>query len=194
MWSLRPRRPYSNLMSVFQETVKRVFDIFGAITALLLLSPLIVMFFFLATLVCERPLLRRVKRYDLNDRAFDVWQFRSTIVRPEEGLSLLRQILRNTDINEMLLFLNVLRGDMSLVGPHPLTTPSSKVYGARFAADDLDRVKPGLVSWAQVRARSDEANSLRRRIDADCDYLANRSLSFDLKILFLAMFSRGTYS
>jgi len=181
-------------MSAFQETVKRAFDIFGAITALVLLSPLIVMVFLLGTLVSERPLLCRVKRYDLNDRAFDIWQFRSTIVGPEEGASVVGQILLRADINEVLLFLNVLRGDMSLVGPHALTTPSSKAYGTRFAANDLDRVKPGLVSWAQVRAQTDEGNSLHRRIDADCEYLANRSLSFDLKILFLAMFSRGTYS
>jgi lipopolysaccharide/colanic/teichoic acid biosynthesis glycosyltransferase len=181
-------------MSAFQEALKRAFDIFGAITALLLVSPLIVMIFLLVTVVSERPLFCRVKRYDLNDRTFDIWQLRSTIVGPEERSSLLGQILRDTNTNEMLLFLNVLRGHMSLVGPHPLTTPSSKAYATKFTADDLDRVKPGLVSWAQVCAQPDEGNSVQRRIDADCEYLTNRSLSFDLKILFLAMVSRGTYS
>jgi lipopolysaccharide/colanic/teichoic acid biosynthesis glycosyltransferase len=160
---IRNRRMWSPICrwlksTAFQETVKRAFDICGAITAILLLSPLIVMVFLLATLTSERPLLCRVKRYNLNDGAFDVWQFRSAIIGPEEGSSLSGQILHRADINEVLLFLNVLRGDMSLVGPYPRTTPSSKSYGTRFAADDRVGVKPGLVSWAQICAQSDTAS------------------------------------
>jgi lipopolysaccharide/colanic/teichoic acid biosynthesis glycosyltransferase len=100
------------MMSPLQETLKRGFDIFGTITALLLLSPIIVMALLLAALASGRPLLSRQRRYDINDRAFDIWQFRCTIAGPEgiSGLSPLGQILRDADLNEALLLFRLFAG------------------------------------------------------------------------------------
>jgi polysaccharide biosynthesis protein PslA len=186
------RRPCDG--SVFQQTVKRGFDIFAAITALLLISPLLIMFFLLAVVTPERPILCRLKRYDLSDRAFDIWQFRISGSKRISNPSLIGQLLRNADVNGALLFLNVLRGDMSFVGPAPLTTPSSDTYRAKLTTDDLYRARPGIVGWAQRHLQQDSGDSLDRRIEADSYYLANRSLWLDLKIIFLAVFSKRTSS
>jgi len=88
---------------------------------------------------------------------------------------------------------NVLRGEMSIVGPHPFATAPGMV----FHLPELHKVKPGLVSWAQVSDDLGEtaysANGLDRRIEYDRYYLENRSFSFDMRILFLTLLSRRTY-
>jgi lipopolysaccharide/colanic/teichoic acid biosynthesis glycosyltransferase len=87
---------------------------------------------------------------------------------------------------------------MSLVGPRPLATASGAFYRARVASDHLRNARPGLVSWAQVNEGRDDISNGKDRlhcsIEDDCYYLANRSFRFDMKILFLALFSTGTYA
>jgi len=177
--------------------MKRIFDILGAILGLLLLSPLFVIFIALAMLASNRPVFSHVLYYNLRDEPFEVLEFRLVAGPAAKTNTLIEEILRHADINERLLLLNVLRGDMSLVGPRPLPYPLAAAYAANATAEKLRNVRPGLVSWAQVVEERDplyEKTKLRRSIEADCHYLANRSLLFDLKILCLALLSKETYS
>jgi lipopolysaccharide/colanic/teichoic acid biosynthesis glycosyltransferase len=187
-------------MSPFQEFIKRGFDVVGAFLALLLVSPLVVFVFLLAKLASRQPVFCQVKYYDLNDETFEAFQFRcsSGTDGNSHAASWIEQFLDGSSFNEILLLINVLRGDMSLVGPRPLTKLWAAAYRARLAPTRLRGLRPGLVSWAAVKERSDEVSSalerLHRNIADDCYYLANRSLWFDLKILILAIFSIRTYS
>jgi len=184
-------------LSASQDFIKRAFDILGALLGLLLLSPLFVIFIALAMLASSRPVFSRTKYYNLRGAPFEVWQFRLIAGPQAKSNSAIGEILRHADINKRLLLLNVLRGDMSLVGPRPLPYPLAAAYAANATAEKLRNVRPGLVSWAQVVEERDplyEKTKLQRSIEADRHYLANRSLLFDLKILCLALLSKETYS
>jgi lipopolysaccharide/colanic/teichoic acid biosynthesis glycosyltransferase len=96
-------------------------------------------------------------------------------------------------VDKIPQLLNVLRGEMSIVGPHPFATAPGRV----FHHLQLHKVRPGLASWAQVNDDQGEtansATSLDRRFEYDLYYLENRSFSFDMKILLLALLSQRTY-
>jgi lipopolysaccharide/colanic/teichoic acid biosynthesis glycosyltransferase len=111
-----------------------------------------------------------------------------------QGVTRIGQILRCSGIDQIPQLINVIRGDMSFVGLRPFSTASAAAYRARVAPNHLHNVKPGLVSWAQVKEVAHTADPSLRDIEDDCYYLENRSLLLDVKILFLALFSRGTYS
>jgi lipopolysaccharide/colanic/teichoic acid biosynthesis glycosyltransferase len=102
------------------------------------------------------------------------------------------QILRSSGIDKVPQLINVLRGDMSLVGPQPLPSPCGAAYRARIDPKLLQNVRPGVVGWAQIHEPANKANHIsdecRCRIDDDCYYLANRSFLLDMKILALALF------
>jgi sugar transferase EpsL len=98
------------------------------------------------------------------------------------------QILRRSGIDKFPQLINVLRGDMSLVGPQPFTVPLGAIYRARIAPACLQKPRPGLVGLAQVGDGRDDAT----RIESDCFYLANRSFLLDMKILVLALFLNNT--
>jgi putative colanic acid biosynthesis UDP-glucose lipid carrier transferase len=102
------------------------------------------------------------------------------------------QLLHRSGMDKIPQLVNVLRGEMSIVGPRPFATAPGEV----FHLPELHKVKPGLVSWAQVNDDGDIANSaksLDRRIEYDRYYLENRSFSFDMRILLLALLSHRTY-
>ena len=186
----------SGRTSGLHELIKRGFDVICSLLALLFLSPLVVFVFLLTMLVSRQSMLRRVQYYDLNGRPFEVFQFQCSVADTDrnrgQGSSWIDQFLDRSSFNELLLLINVLRGDMSLVGPRPLLQSWGAAYRARMPATYLRGVRPGLVSWAQIgetRDKNSANDRLRRNIEHDCYYLANRSFWFDLKILFLAVLS-----
>jgi lipopolysaccharide/colanic/teichoic acid biosynthesis glycosyltransferase len=192
-----------SLQSPCQELLKRGFDIVVATAGLMLLSPLIILLSLAIKLDSRGPVFCRLKYYDLNDVAFEALEFRSThsdISNPatNRGHSITRmgQILGRSGLDNVPQLINVLRGDMSIVGPEPFTTAPSKVYRARIAPERLRNVRPGIVGWAKIRDGGDQVNNTpdrsRRRIEDDCYYLANRSFLFDMKILILALFLKST--
>jgi lipopolysaccharide/colanic/teichoic acid biosynthesis glycosyltransferase len=190
-------------VSSFEESLKRGFDIVGAAAGLMLLSPLIILVSLAIKLDSRGPVFCRLKYYKLDDAAFDAFEFRSTICDPGNNLSnattnrghdITRtgQILRSSGIDKVPHLINVLRGDMSLVGPQPLPSPCGAAYRARIDPKLLQNVRPGVVGWAQIHEPANKANHIsdecRCRIDDDCYYLANRSFLLDMKILALALF------
>jgi len=187
------------LTSPFQEALKRGFDIAGATAGLMLLSPLIALVSLAIKLESSGPVLCRPKYYDLNDAAFGALKFRCSasvfgenVSNPaangDHDITWIGQILRRAGLDKVPQLINVLRGEMSIVGPQPFAVPMGAIYRAKIAPACLHNVKPGVVSWAQVLDGRNDA----RRIEDDCHYLTNRSFLLDMKILVLALFRKNT--
>jgi lipopolysaccharide/colanic/teichoic acid biosynthesis glycosyltransferase len=198
------RRRVQGTMSPFQEIIKRGFDIAFAIAGLLLLSPLMLLISLGIKSESPGPIVCRHKRYGLNNAAFEVFEFRTTLAGQEEKTfnhipnkircaTRFGQLLRRSGMDKIPQLMNVLRGEMSIVGPGPFATAPGTV----FHVPELHKVRPGLVSWAQVNddlgETANSAKSLDRRIEYDRYYLENRSFLFDMRILLLTLLSQRTY-
>ena len=107
------------------------------------------------------------------------------------------RIIRGTNIDELPQLINVMRGEMSLVGPRPHPTAQNTVFNnmiGRFSR--RHNVKPGITGWAQVngyRGQTDAVEKMQRRIEYDLHYIDNWSLLFDLKIIMMTLFSKSSY-
>jgi lipopolysaccharide/colanic/teichoic acid biosynthesis glycosyltransferase len=184
-------------MSQRQDLIKRGFDIVVAIAGLLLLSPLTLFISLAIKSASPGPIVYRHKRYGVNNTTFDLFQFRTTPARQEEETiafaTRFGQLLRRSGMDKIPQLVNVLRGEMSIVGPHPFAT----VPGTVLHLPELHKVKPGLVNWAQViddRGKTAySTEGLDPRIEYDRYYLENRSFSFDIRVLLLALLSQRTY-
>jgi lipopolysaccharide/colanic/teichoic acid biosynthesis glycosyltransferase len=198
------RRRVRGTMSLFQEIIKRGFDIAFAIAGLVLLSPLMLLISLGIKSESPGPIVCRHMRYGLNSAAFEVFEFRTTLAGQEEKtfnyipnkiqyVTRFGQLLRRSGMDKIPQLMNVLRGEMSIVGPRPFATAPAMV----FHIPELDKVRPGLVSWAQVNddlgETANSAKSLDRRIEYDRYYLENRSFLFDMRILLLTLLSQRTY-
>ena len=171
---------------------KRLFDVAGAALGLLLLSPVM-----LTVAVCVRrrmgpPSVFVQTRAGRGGKTFALYKFRSmTDERDPEGnllpdaerLTPLGRFLRRTSLDELPQLWNVLRGDMSLVGPRPLLTQYVPLYDAR-QRKRLD-VRPGITGWAQVNGRN--ALSWPAKFELDVWYVEHRSTGLDLKIILLTI-------
>lgn len=172
---------------------KRGLDLCGALAALALTGPVIAGAAVAVAATMGRPVLFRQDRPGLHGKTFRLAKFR-TMRHPrpgEEGpeadaarLTRTGRFLRATSIDELPTLLNVLRGDMSLVGPRPLLVR----YLPRYSADQARRhdVRPGITGWAQVnglRGETETLDKMRARVQYDIDYMRNWSLVFDLMII-----------
>jgi lipopolysaccharide/colanic/teichoic acid biosynthesis glycosyltransferase len=184
-------------VSPCQDIIKRGFDIVVAIAGLLLLSPLTLLISLAIKSASPGPIVCRHKRYDVYNETFELFEFRTTLAREgEKRFTFARrfgQLLRRSGMDKIPQLVNVVRGEMSIVGPHPFATAP----GMAFHLPELHKVKAGLVSWAQVMddlgETANSASGLDRRIECDRYYLENRSFSFDVKILLLTLLSQRTY-
>ncbi len=196
------RRPIDE----FQAITKTIFDRAVAAFGLLLLLPLLLTVAVLIKLDSSGPVFFRQPRTGLNDRMFLINKFR-TMRHETTDLGARRQTSRHDDrvtrvgawlrrlsVDELPQLINVLRGDMSLVGPRP-HAPNTAVEGQPLEIVFADyvfrhRVKPGITGWAQVnRARGElrTAEDVRRRVEHDLHYIENWSLAFDVRILLLTV-------
>ena len=166
--------------------MKRAFDL---ITSLLLFAvlglPLLVIMM-LQVMQLGHPIFFRQTRAGRDGRAFRILKFRSMRKgqgSDEERLSAWGQFLRSTSIDELPELWNVLKGEMSLVGPRPLPT----IYLERYSPEQARRheVLPGITGWAQVNGRNDL--SWKEQFELDLWYVENRSFLLDLKILCLTI-------
>lgn len=169
---------------------KRALDIFVAGLGLVLLSPLILLVALIVLVDVGRPVLFRQRRPGKYGRPFELVKFRT--MREESGpsapgatdairLTRIGRILRTASLDELPELWNVLKGEMSLVGPRPLLIQ----YLDRYTQEQARRheVKPGLTGWAQVNGRN--ALSWEDKFGLDVWYVDNRSFALDLKILLL---------
>ena len=170
--------------------VKQTIDILGATAVLVVLSPLIVGLAAAILVTMGRPILYRQMRPGLYERPFRVWKFRTMTETRDAGghllpdgerLTALGRRLREWSLDELPQFVNVLKGDMSLVGPRPLLLRYLNRYTPRQRLRHA--VKPGITGWAQVNGRN--AADWETRLEYDVWYSENVSVALDCRILFL---------
>lgn len=216
-----PVRSLSNIagvpmLNIFERPItgrnlilKTIEDRVGALIMLVTLSPLLALITILIRLESPGPALFKQKRYGFNNEEFTVYKFRSmrmeaaqpsdtpgaTVTQAKRGdprVTRLGNILRRTSLDELPQLLNVLRGEMSLVGPRPHALAHNEQFGALI--DEYfarHRVKPGITGWAQInglRGETDTPEKMRRRVEYDLYYIDNWSILFDIRILFLTIF------
>lgn len=170
--------------------VKRSLDILGSVSGLIILSPIIALVALLVRVLLGAPVTFRQQRPGLMGKPFGMMKFRTmTDARGPDGqllpdgerLTGFGRWLRSYSLDELLGLWNVLRGDMSLVGPRPLLTQYLPLYSKEQARRHL--VRPGLTGWAQVNGRN--AIDWNEKFAYDVWYVDHRNLWLDLKILIL---------
>ena len=188
------------LTNVFNATVKRCVDIFGALFGITLFSPLMLITAALIKITSPGPVIYSQERIGLHNRPFKMFKFRSMEVQDpnkeknqwttphDPRVTPVGRFIRKTSIDEMPQFFNILIGDMSLVGPRPerpLFVEKFKEEIPRYMIKH--QVRPGLTGWAQVNGYRGDT-SITKRIEHDLYYIENWSLGFDFKIMFLTIF------
>ena len=172
--------------------IKRTFDILVCLAALLLLWPVLLVLAVLVRVKLGRPVLFRQQRPGLHGRPFTMLKFRTmTDARDTQGnllpdgerLSSFGRSLRSTSLDELPELINVLAGDMSLVGPRPLLMR----YLDRYTPEQMRRheVRPGITGWAQVNGRN--AITWDQKFALDIWYVDHHSLRLDMRILWLTV-------
>lgn len=169
--------------------IKRILDIISSLLAIIILSPLLAVTAVLVKTKLGSPVLFKQERPGKDEKIFTLMKFRTmTDERDENGellpdearLTKFGKFLRSTSIDELPELFNILKGDMSVIGPRPLLVQ----YLPYYTEEERHRhdVRPGLTGWAQVNGR----NSLDwdHRFECDVEYVKNMSLLFDIKIIF----------
>ena len=194
-------------LSPVEIAAKRTFDVVVGSFALVALSPLLLLIAILIRLDSRGPSLFRQKRYGFNQEAFRVFKFRSMrtdagsafrqATRDDDRITRIGRILRRTNLDELPQLLNVIRGDMSLVGPRPHALAHDRSFERRIALyARRHNVKPGITGWAQVNGFRGETLSdaaMEARVQADLHYIDNWSLWLDITILFRTIASPRAY-
>lgn len=172
--------------------MKRVFDLIASGLALLMLSPIVITVALLIRLKLGSPILFTQDRPGLNDNVFKMMKFRTMLDAKDTNGNLLPDnqrmtkfgaFLRSTSLDELPGLLNVLKGDMSLVGPRPLLVQYLPLYNEEQAR--RHNVRPGITGWAQVNGRN--AISWEEKFKYDVWYVDNQSFFLDIKILLLTV-------
>lgn len=188
------------LSNSFNQFVKRVIDIFGSIGAIILFSPVMIITSVLIKVTSKGPLIYKQERVGLHNQQFNMYKFRSMAVQSESQekkawtvkddprVTGIGKVIRKTSIDELPQLFNVLKGQMSLVGPRP----ERPLFVEKFR-EEIPRymikhqVRPGMTGWAQVNGYRGNT-SIRKRIEHDLYYIENWTVGFDIKILFLTVF------
>ena len=182
--------------------IKRMMDIGISGTALLFSLPVLALIALLIKLDSDGPVLFKQKRQGFNNRVFDVFKFRSLRVQDEDKdaksqviagdsrVTKIGRFIRKTSIDELPQLINVLKGDMSLVGPRPhavgMHTGDTETYKLVEEYAHRLKVKPGLTGWAQIngsRGPLHDADSVARRVQLDMEYIERANVFFDLLIM-----------
>lgn len=217
--ALEDRIEAGSLKAGVSEGLKRSFDIGAVAVALLLFLPLIVTLIALLMLAQGRPVIYRHSRMGRGGKPFHCFKFRTMAIdgddllrrhlaadpvarmeweatrklKDDPRITPLGRVLRKTSADELPQLLNVLRGEMSLVGPRPIVHAEAAFYGPYI--DHYHRVKPGLTGAWQISGRSD--TSYAERVQLDAQYAVTRSFGGDLKILMrtvpAVLRARGSY-
>ncbi len=209
--SLIPTRPYTEdlmglpvinircvpLTNTVNKFVKRAMDIAGALFGIILTSPVMLICTILVKCTSKGPVIFKQERVGLHNKSFYMYKFRSMelqapgeekkawTVKNDPRVTSVGKILRRTSLDELPQLFNILKGDMSLVGPRP----ERPLFVEKFR-EEIPRymvkhqVRPGLTGWAQVNGYRGDT-SIRKRIDCDIYYIENWTLGFDIKIIFM---------
>lgn len=174
--------------------IKRFFDIFSSFLALVVLSPILLILVVVGAFVMKGNPFFTQQRPGKDEKIFKLIKFRTmTNAKDKDGnllpdadrLTKYGEFLRNTSLDELPELINILKGDMSVIGPRPLLVE----YIPRYNAHQHRRheVRPGLSGWAQVNGRN--TVSWEDKFDMDVEYVDNYNLVMDIKILFMTVFN-----
>ena len=213
--SLIPTKPYTEdlmglpviniryvpLTNTGNIIIKRSMDIVGALVGIVVTSPIMLLAAVLVRLTSPGPIIFKQVRVGLHNKTFYMYKFRSMerqapkeekrawTVRNDPRVTPVGKILRRTSIDELPQLFNILKGDMSLVGPRPerpLFVEKFKEEIPRYMVKH--QVRPGLTGWAQVNGLRGDT-SIRKRVEYDLFYIENWTLGFDLKIILMTFFT-----
>ena len=182
------------------RAAKRAVDLIGATVAIILFSPVMLLTVLVVALTEEGSVIYRQERVGLHNQVFYMYKFRSMIMQDEEKekaewstrndprITPVGKLIRRTSIDELPQLFNVLKGEMSLVGPRP----ERPQFVQKFR-DEIPRymvkhqVRPGMTGWAQINGYRGDT-SIEKRIEYDLYYIENWTIVFDMKILILTIF------
>ncbi|MCC3217921.1 sugar transferase [Chryseobacterium sp. X308] len=175
---------------MYRVFVKRVFDFILALTGLLIISPVFIVFFIALAIANEGKPFFLQRRPGKNGKVFKIIKFKTmndkkdsngNLLSDAERLTAVGSFVRKTSVDEIPQLINVLKGDMSLIGPRPLLVQYLPLYNEHQAR--RHEVRPGITGWAQVNGRN--AISWNQKFDYDVWYVENISFILDCKIFFL---------
>ena len=189
--------PLSNAFNAF---LKRCVDIFGALVAIILFSPVMLVTAIIIKVTSPGPLIFKQERIGKHNHPFYMYKFRSMVVQEEKTekqgwttkndprVTPVGKFIRKTSIDELPQLFNILVGDMSLVGPRPERPQFVEKFKEEIPRYMIKhQVRPGLTGWAQVNGYRGDT-SIQKRIEYDLYYIENWTMGFDFKIIFLTFF------
>ncbi len=212
--SLIPNRPYTEdlnglpviniryvpLSNTINAILKRIVDIIGSFLGIILLSPLLLVVAIIVKVGSKGPIIFKQERVGLRNKSFNMYKFRTMRVQDKEEeakgwttkddprVTKVGKFLRKTSIDELPQLFNILKGDMSIVGPRPERPQFVEKFKEEIPRYMIKhQVRPGLTGWAQINGYRGDT-SIRKRIDYDIYYIENWSMLFDIKIIFLTIF------
>lgn len=212
--SLIPNKPYTEdlmglpvinirylpLTNTLNMISKRLVDIVGSFCGIIILSPLLLIVAIIIKATSKGPVIFKQERVGLHNKTFNMYKFRTMYVQsPKEEqkgwtvkddprVTKVGRFFRKTSIDELPQLFNILKGDMSIVGPRPERPQFVEKFKEEIPRYMIKhQVRPGLTGWAQVNGYRGDT-SIRKRIDYDLYYIENWSMAFDIKIMFLTLF------
>ncbi|MCH5340004.1 MAG: undecaprenyl-phosphate glucose phosphotransferase [Acetatifactor sp.] len=213
--SLIPSKPYTEdllglpvvnirhvpLTNTGNILIKRVIDIVGSMAGILITSPIMLIASILVKASGPGPVIFRQERVGLHNKPFSMYKFRSMdlqspteekkawTVRDDPRVTKVGRFLRKTSLDELPQLFNILKGDMSLVGPRPERPGWVEKFREEIPRYMVrHQVRPGLTGWAQVNGLRGDT-SIRKRIEYDLYYIENWTLGFDIKIILMTFFT-----
>jgi len=177
---------------MYCQWVKNIFDFLVSAILLLLLSPLLLITIFLVKIFLGSPVFFKQPRPGLNEKKFMLYKFRTmkdsrdengNLLSDEKRLTKFGKLLRSLSIDELPALINVIKGDMSLIGPRPLLIEYLPFYSTE--QKKRHSIKPGITGWAQVNGRN--KLSWEKKFELDVWYVKNCSFLLDCKIILLTV-------
>lgn len=189
--------------NIYIKYIKRLIDVILSAIAILILSPVYVIMMLILYIIQGRPIFFVQKRIGLNSKEFKIYKFRTMKKNAEQLIdnfteeekelyeknyklkndkrtTTLGKILRKTSLDELPQFINILKGDMALIGPRPIVEKELEKY--KNKKDEFLSVKPGLIGYWQAYSKED--TTYEERIEMELYYIKNESFLFDVRIFF----------
>ena len=213
--SLIPSKPYTEdilglpviniryvpLTNTVNWWLKRIIDIVGALAAIVISSPVMIGAAIAVKCTSKGPVIFKQERIGLHNEPFKMYKFRSMVqqtdeeekkgwtVKDDPRVTKVGAVLRRTSLDELPQLFNILKGDMSLVGPRPERPQFVEKFKEEIPRYMIKhQVRPGLTGWAQVNGYRGDT-SIRKRVEYDIYYIENWTLGIDIKILFMTLFT-----
>lgn len=177
--------------------MKRLFDFVMSLIGIIVLSPIILIVALAVKLTSPGPMLFKQRRIGKNNDEFQIYKFRTMRIdtpnvpthlleNPEQWITPVGKFLRKTSLDELPQLFNILKGEMSIVGPRPALYNQIDLKEMRTEAG-IHKLVPGLTGWAQINGRDEIPLSLKVKLDKE--YLERKNFFFDIKIIFMTVLS-----